>query len=182
MHERYLGDSYDIVKRFFGEQLCPIAPMRAHPRFIPDDLHDAFTRLTTIPVWDEKTDEKMSLLLDPHTGIPLPDAANQGVRISHAPIQFIADLLKMPNLSFVVCFDQTRDRQHELSIADQPDAKREALRDLGVFSFYYMSHAPFLFASKTSDTLVFVRNRLIELGVPEITTNGTRLQSINIAG
>lgn len=87
MHERYLGDSYDIVKRFFGEQLSPIAPMHAHPRFVPNDLYDAFTRLTTIPIWDENADVEFSLLLDPHTGIPLPDAAMQDVRISHAPIQ-----------------------------------------------------------------------------------------------
>ena len=183
MHERYLGDSYDIVKRFWGELLSPISPVLAHPRFIPSDLRNYFTRLTNIPMWDEtRTDHtRYSLLLDPHTGIPMHDAAMQVLRISHAPIKFIADLFSDANLSFIICFDQTTDRQHDLSVADQRDAKRHALNALGIVSFYYLSHAPFLFASKTPGTLNEVRDRILNAGIPEITSSGTRVQRISVA-
>src|SRR6266478_6504291 len=33
VHEKYLGDSYDLVKRFWCESLGPVAPLYAHPRF-----------------------------------------------------------------------------------------------------------------------------------------------------
>ena len=183
MHERYLGDSYDIVKRYWGQLLSPIAPVCVHPRFVPQNLQDAFTKLTNIPVWvaTDDRDEQYSLLLDPHTGIPLPDAANQDVRISHAPIEFIARLFDDTKLAFVICFDQTTNRQHDLSIHDQRDSKRDALAQRGVFSFYYLSHAPFLFASKSRDVLNQVRHELLDAGIPESTSLGTRVQTISDA-
>jgi hypothetical protein len=182
MHERYLGDSYDLVKRFWGELLSPIAPVLAHPRFIPSDLRDSFTRLTNIPMWDEtrRNYARYSLLLDPHTGIPMPEAAVQGLRISHAPVKFIVDLFNNANLAFIICFDQTTDRQHDLSIADQREAKREAFSALQIVSFYYLSHAPFLFASNSAGTLNEVRNRILDAGIPEITSSGTRVQKISV--
>ena len=127
MHERYLGDSFDIVKRFWRQLLSPIAPVFAHPRFILAALQGAFTRLTEIPIWDEgdKTGKDYALLLDPHTGIPLPDAAMNELRISHAPITFIAGLFNDASLQFIICFDQTADRQHDLCIADQRDANQQ---------------------------------------------------------
>ena len=96
MHERYLGDSYDIVKRFWAETLSPVAPLFAHPRFIPADLQKRFSKFTKIQIWpaDQTANTPYSLLLDPHTGIPLPDAANQRERISHSPINFIAELFR----------------------------------------------------------------------------------------
>src|SRR5438552_17254728 len=38
VHEKYLGDSYDLVKRFWCESLGPVAPLYAHPRFVPSLL------------------------------------------------------------------------------------------------------------------------------------------------
>jgi hypothetical protein len=52
MLEKYLGDSYDLIKRFWHEALEPIAPLYAHPKFIPADLRTRFTTLTSIPILD----------------------------------------------------------------------------------------------------------------------------------
>lgn len=107
MHEKYLGDSFDILKRFWVELLSPVAPMMAHSRFIPDHMRQSFTRLTGAPIFDatRKPRRPYSLLLDPHAGIPLPDASYQKLRMSHVPIEFIADLFADVDLLFVACYD-----------------------------------------------------------------------------
>jgi hypothetical protein len=48
----YLGDSYDIVKRFWSESLRAVAPLLAHPRFVPADIRMQYTSVTSIPVLD----------------------------------------------------------------------------------------------------------------------------------
>ena len=180
MHEQYLGDSFDILKRFWVDLLSPIAPMLAHSRFVPNDLRPRFTHLTGAEIYDGSNamTSAYSLLLDPHTGIPLPDAVNQKLRVSHAPIDFIGSLFGDPNLSFISCYDQARKRQAGLSLLDQLNAKRTQLLTHDIHSFYYVSHAPFLFASPCSVTLNRVRHRLMDAGIPEQTTTTVRLQSV----
>jgi hypothetical protein len=46
MNQKYLGDSYDMVKRFWADILRPIAPLCAHPDFIPEPVRERFLRLT----------------------------------------------------------------------------------------------------------------------------------------
>ncbi len=180
MHEQYLGDSFDILKRFWVDLLSPVAPMLAHPRFIPADLRPRFTQLTGAEIYDPSNamTSVYSLLLDPHTGIPLPDAVNQNVRISHAPIDFVATLFNDPQLAFVACYDQTAKRQAGNPRTDQLDAKRSQLLTHRVASFYYVSHAPFLFASRTVGTLNVIRQRMIDAGIPEHTSTTVRLQTV----
>ncbi len=178
MHERHLGDSYDILKKFWHDQLSRLAPVFAHPRFIPVDLVDRYSSLTGIPLLPKSVDQKYALLLDPHTGIPLPTAANQDVRLSHAPISFIRNLFDDNKLTFVICFDQASDRLNDAPVEDQRDQKREWLSNNGIHSFYYVSHAPFLFASPTRDVLISVRNQLVASGIPESTSGGTRLEGL----
>jgi len=181
MHEQYLGDSFDILKRFWVDLLSPSATMLVHSRFIPIDLRPRFTQLTGATIYDPDTpvNSPYSLLLDPHTGIPLPDAQNQRQRVSHAPIDFIASLFEDANLSFVACYDQTKRRQARFSLSDQLDAKRTQLLDHGINSFYYVSHAPFLFASRSCDTLHKIRQRMIDAGIPVNTSKTIRLQAVN---
>jgi len=180
MQEQYLGDSFDILKRFWVDLLSPAATMLAHARFIPEDLRPRFTQLTGSPIYDpsDTMTSAYSLLLDPHTGIPLPDAVNQDLRVSHAPIDFIASLFDDPHLSFVVCYDQTALRKADLSLADQLDAKRTQLLTHGILSFYYMSHAPFLFASRSRETLNSIRECMIDAGIPVETSTTIRLQTV----
>lgn len=180
MHEKYLGDSFDILKRFWVEVLSPAATMLAHPDFIPKDLQRRFTQLTGAEIYDPSTPttSTYSLLIDPNTGIPLPSGKNQNTRISHAPISFIASVFEDSQLSFIACYDQSKSRQTDLTLMDQLDAKRRQLLQHDIYSFYYVSHAPFLFASRSSGTLKSIRKLLIEAGIPEQTSTTIRLQTV----
>lgn len=91
MHEKYLSDSYDIVKRFWSDRLRPIGMLVAHPRFIPPRIRPQFELMSGIPVLDEtnKPNGPFGLFLDPHTGIPLPRSSRQDASAAHAPLAFI---------------------------------------------------------------------------------------------
>jgi hypothetical protein len=87
----YLGDSYDLVKRFWAESLRQVAPLHAHPRFVPLGIRAHYTSVTSIPVLDtnELPDGLFGVLLDPHTGIPQPSESSTEATASHAPLLFI---------------------------------------------------------------------------------------------
>jgi len=204
MREKYLGDSFDIVKRFWREQLACVAPLYAHSRFLPNTLWGRFTQLTTIPVLNLRPPRKppkraskraepapalepasalppqpFGLFLDPHTGIPLPTESEKKVSISHAPLPFIVQEGTRLKPHYMICFDQSVDRRKNAPKAhEQREAKREYLRDQGIASFYYVSHAPFLFLAEDVEILRAIRDRLIALGIPEQTPKGVRLQPI----
>jgi hypothetical protein len=166
VHEKYLGDSFDVVKRFLAERLAAVAPLLAHPRFIPTRIRPAFERMMTIPILGaELPPMPFGLFLDPDTGIPLPDASVR-VTASHAPLRFIADEFARLKPVYVVCFDQSHHRGCGMSRSEQRRRKQEALRAVGLESFYYVSHAPFLFAAAETDIIDSLRNRLVESGIP----------------
>ena len=48
MKDKYLGDSYDVVKRLWQQALKDWAPLYANPDFIPIDLRTQFTKMTLI--------------------------------------------------------------------------------------------------------------------------------------
>jgi hypothetical protein len=140
-----------------------------------------YLAVTKIPVLDEKAIPKdpYGLLLDPHTGIPLPDAAT--ATSAHATLKYILEASRELRPHYMICFDQSVDRRHKLSTEKQREKKREFLREQGLHSFYYLSHAPFLFMASNERTLRTVRDRLIECGVPEAIdakTGKFRLQPI----
>jgi hypothetical protein len=199
MNEKYLGDSFDIVKRFWREQLACVAPLYAHSRFVPDTLWIRFTQLTTIPVLDLRPPRKarkhsskqaqpapalppqpFGLFFDPHTGVPLPNEAEKKVSIDHAPLPFIVVENSRLKPAYMVCFDQSVDRRKKNGpkAHEQRETKREFLRGRGIASFYYVSHAPFLFMAEDVETLRAIRSRLLGLGIPEQTAKGVRLQPI----
>jgi hypothetical protein len=165
----YLGDSYDIVKRFWAESLRQLGPLYSHPRFVPTDIRVRYTAVTSIPVLDtdDLPEGPFGLLLDPHTGIPLPAESPAGATASHAPLPFIVQVNERLRPAYMICFDQSYHRHHELSRPEQLEKKREFLRGQGISSFYYDSHAPFLFMAGKAETLSAVRSRLVSLGVPE---------------
>lgn len=170
MHRKHLGDSFDVVKRFWGDRLAAIAPLFAHPRFVPKDIRPEFQKMVNIPVLDfSKAAVKPFGLfpLDPDTGIPLPTSSAQKATTAHAPVPFIAAELERLTPEYLICFDQSHDRNCGLPKLDQRRAKLEALRGLGIFSFYYVSHAPFLFAASDASILECVRRRVLESGIPE---------------
>ena len=68
--------------------------------------------------------------------------------------------------AYMICFDQSYHRHHELDRKGQLEKKRELLRGLGIGSFYYYSHAPFLFMAGDANALAAVKERLLSVGVP----------------
>lgn len=46
--KNYLVDSFDLVKRHWGETLRDIAPLHAEPRFIPAGMRNEHTQVTGV--------------------------------------------------------------------------------------------------------------------------------------
>lgn len=167
MHKKYLGDSFDIVKRFWADRLGGVAPLFAHPKFVPLDIQEQYERMVgmrLLPV--ESPPERFGLFLDPHTGIPLPTSSARLATASHATLSFIVDEFGRLNPTYMVCFDQSHDRSSGLSRQEQRDSKRRALQDNELFSFYYVSHAPFIFMARNEATVQDMLARLTDGGVP----------------
>jgi hypothetical protein len=180
MRDIYLGDSYDLVKRFWFENLRSVAPLFAHPSFIHEAIRERCTTLTGIRVLDfgSLPSSPFAIFLDPHTGIPLPTESLRAKAPKHATLPFIVELNRKFHPSYMICFDQSYHRRHVLPIDRQREAKRRFLRVQGIASFYYISHAPFLFMAEKEATLDAIREHLIELGIPENTPRAIRLQAI----
>jgi hypothetical protein len=170
MRGDYIGDSYDLVKRFWAEGLCSVASLYAHPRFVPTAIQAEYTAVTSVPILASPSppDGSFGLLLDPNVGVPFPIESNWHVTASHAPLQFVLQVFEQLKPIYVICFDQSYHRKSELSRPQQRDAKRAFLREKGIVSFYYVSHAPFLFMAKRPEDLDAIRGRLVSLGIPEV--------------
>jgi len=167
MNRCYLGDSYDAVKRLWQQVLADNAPLYAEPRFIPIELQPDFTRLTGIPILSNQHSAHFSILNDPDTGIRLPGESNQSVALSHTSTAAILDQLRQRRPSCIITFDQSHYRHIKLKQDEQRLAKMRSLSDGGGFSFYYVSHAPFLFAFSTITALQEIRELLLSTGIPE---------------
>ncbi|SPE45500.1 hypothetical protein SBA7_860002 [Candidatus Sulfotelmatobacter sp. SbA7] len=167
MREVFLGDSYDLVKRFWRESLDSIGPLYAHPRFIPLSIRKQFTAVTTIPILGTLPKGHFGILLDPDTGVPLP--SKQAVRrtAKHAPLTFIVGLNVEMRPDYLICFDQSYHRLHELDRKQQRAEKGKFLAQKGLSSFYYVSHAPFLFVASQPLILRNILDRLVSLGIPK---------------
>jgi len=167
VNREFLGDSYDAVKRLWRDVLAPFAPLYAAVRFIPDELRQQFTLLTRIPMLDEPPVGRFSILNDPDTGVKLAGKGRNSRAAAHISIQEILEQLKSDRLQCVITFDQSYKRSKEHPHRAQRQAKLHLLQDGGAFAFYYVSHAPFLFAFPDVRTLENVRKLLIDAGVPE---------------
>ena len=152
MHEEYLGDSYDLVKRFFCDSLKQIGTLYAHPYFVPVGMGAVYTRITNISILGERPDDPFGLLLDPDTGICLPTQKLEGATRKHVSLRFIIELNNKHRPDYIICFDQSAHRKHELSREEQRGQKMKVLQEGGLASFYYASHAPFLFAAQDQKT------------------------------
>lgn len=174
MKRVYLGDSYDAVKRLWQELLASTAPLFADPRFIPIELQSDFTKLTSIPILTGELPMVFSILNDPDTGIRLPGEDNQSESRTHTSISTIVDQLNQRRPYCVITFDQSVYRHSKLPLKEQRMAKMRSLSQSGMSAFYYVSHAPFLFAFPTLKAFQEIRELLIRSGIPS-----TRLESIS---
>ena len=167
MKRQFLGDSYDAVKRLWQETFSEWAPLFAEPRFIPKDIRNEFTTFTRIPVLKEYRPSAYSIFNDPDTGIRLPDRENQKEGVTHISLATIVHQLKNPAVRCVVTFDQSHHREPSFTPTDQRNAKILWLRRQRLHAFYYVSHAPFLFAFSTQAHMKEALERLLRVGIPE---------------
>ena len=167
MRRQYLGDSYDAVKRLWQETFAGWAPLLAEPRFIPEDIWHDFTAFTRIPVLANRRPPIYSIFNDPDTGIRLPHRKNQKEARSHINLATIAGQLRNSEVRCVVTFDQSHHREPGFSPADQRNAKVLWLQHQQLHSFYYVSHAPFLFAFSNDAHMRTAQERLLNVGIPK---------------
>jgi hypothetical protein len=173
MKREYLGDSFDAVKRLWQQLLQEWAPLYANPKYIPDDLHREFTLLTGIRMLPANPQMPFSILNDPDTGIHLPGRQNQQEGRTHISIASIVDQFRKTNAMCTVTFDQSNYRRKKLSLCEQRAKKMLSISDNGLKSFYYVSHAPFLFVTADARTLMILKNLFLKNGIP-----GNRLEEI----
>jgi hypothetical protein len=162
MNPLYVGDSYDLVKRFFGQELGKLGyEVAVDPRFTGEwsGREASFFRLIGARhVQDLVTpNARRALLIDPDTGI---NAAGGPKHVSFDQIRKAADEHEM-----VFVFDQSFSRQHDP--AEVMFTKLAELSRTGLHAMYYDSHAHFAFASKDGSAINELHRHLVSTGLPE---------------
>lgn len=159
MNPQWFGDSFDIVKRFFVENLNAIGYHVVVDPMLTGKWngleHDFYKFLKAYPLLD-KSSTKMALLLDPDTGI------GNKITKRHVTVTYIADQLRHHELVF--SFDQSFSRGG--SASEKIKAKLKQLKETGNHGFYYDSHARFLFAAKSVEILNELEQQLLSSGLP----------------
>lgn len=161
MNPAFLGDSYDLVKRFFAQELRLLQyEVAVDPLFTGDwsGEEDSFLRLIGAKHRKDVTGntDRTALFLDPDTGVK-DRATRQHVSYEHLAIE--ANTYKL-----VFAFDQSFSRQG--SAREAMSTKLQALTTLGLSALYYDSHARFLFASRQPQAVYELRTHLEIIGIP----------------
>lgn len=162
MNPKFVGDSYDLVKRFFATELASLNyAVSIEPMFTGDwgDSKSGFHRLIGMAS-DRKPSgvkQRRALFFDPDTGV------NESGGKRHVSFARLVDAADTYDL--VVSFDQAFSRRDEPSRAMR--AKLAHLQRLGCCAMYYDSHARFLFASRDAGCVDRWRDHLVSLGLPK---------------
>jgi hypothetical protein len=165
MKREFLGDSYDLVKRFWAENLSSIAPVYADERFVPKDIRNDYTQMTRIPIFHDLVTHPFAIFLDPCTGIPrVTNTARKPTKM-YAPLPFIIEVFEKRHPEFLVCFDQSFGFNDNKEVC--MEVKMDVLISKGLCAFYYISHANFLFASESPGIIASIKKQLISLGIPD---------------
>ncbi len=167
MRRKHLGDSYDALKRLWQELLADWAPLYATQTFIPIDLQQEFMQLTKIPMLPDDPPSIYSILNDPDTGIRLPGEENQTEGRIHISIKTIINQLRESGAQCVITYDQSNYRNIGMKLEEQRKVKIGRIVSEGFHGFYYVSHAPFLFAVPNTDALSQIQTILKNAGIPE---------------
>lgn len=164
MDQNFLGDSYDLVKRFWAENLSSIAPIYADERFISEKIREEYTLITRIPILNPSTAHPYAIFLDPCTGIPSPKNPARNPTKKRAPLPFIVSVFEKDHPEFLICFDQSfgfnEEKKHCMK------EKLNHLASRGLHAFYYTSHANFLFVSESDSMISSIKERLLSAGIP----------------
>jgi hypothetical protein len=165
--QKYLGDSYDAVKRLWFQALSTWAPLVADPAFIPEPIRASFIKLTGISMLSGAKLSRFSLLLDPDTGVHAPGKSPRRRSKKHVTVEDVASRFEVKGVECVLVFDQSHHRKKGVGKSAQRIAKLRALHVLGVPAFYYDSHAPFLFAFRSAASYRRGLKCLSHVGIPE---------------
>jgi len=157
----YLGDSYDLVKRFWCRELSNLGySVVVDPMFTGEWNVREQSYLDLIgasPVKPSREQAgKSALFLDPDTGI------NSKGGPKHVSFRRIASETKQHDIVF--SFDQSFSRQHDTGTV--MNSKLESLAALGCQAMYYDSHARFLFAANDPERLDELYAGVVALGLP----------------
>jgi len=161
MRPEFLGDSYDIVKRFFCETLRSLGyTIYIDPLLTGEwsGQEATFYRFLGVePYAGVKPSSALTaLFLDPDTGV------NKKGSPSHVSYERL--VAEATNHSLAFAFDQAFSRAGE--VGPKLQAKLNEIADLGCAALYYASHAHFLFVSREHDRLQRLRSELISRGLP----------------
>lgn len=161
MRPEFLGDSYDLVKRFFCETLRSLGySVFIDPLFTGtwSGQEKTFYRFLGVETLKGVLPivAPAALFLDPDTGL------NEKRSQRHVSFNRLVTEIKKYSLVFV--FDQSISRNRDKrSILEE---KLEDLGKLGCPAFYYSSHANFVFASNEAERLQRLQEKLLSLGLP----------------
>ena len=162
MNPQWFGDSFDIVKRFFIDNIREMGyrvfvdPMLTGEwNGLENKFYDF---LGAAPLENLATPSgKTALLLDPDTGIGLNPTKQ------HVTVRMIVNYLQEHEIVF--SFDQSFSRGGDA--LEQMDKKLSLLKKEGAAGFYYDSHARFLFSAKLPEVLANLERHLVTAGLPE---------------
>ena len=115
----------------------------------------------------DKPPLKYSILNDPDTGVRLPGETNQKEGRTHISINTIIKQLKNSGAQCVITYDQSNYRNIGMTLNEQHNKKMGRIFSEGFHSFYYVSHAPFLFATPNIDALSRIQVILKDAGMPD---------------
>jgi hypothetical protein len=159
MNPQWFGDSFDIVKRFFVENLNEIGYHVVVDPMLTGEWngveHDFYKFLKAYPLTD-KFIGKTALLLDPDTGI--------GKKKTHQHVTINCIVEQLSKHELVFSFDQSFSRGG--SAIEKMQEKLSLLSETGNCGFYYDSHARFLFAAKSIESLNQLEQKLLHSGLP----------------
>ena len=161
MNPKWFGDSYDIVKKFFVGTLKDIGyEVYIDPRFTGDwnEKEQHFINFIGAKLNNdfEITSRRSALLIDPDTGIK--------EKASPKHVDFNTIIQNLKKYEIVFSFDQSFSRSK--SSEEQMQKKLSILNKLGGNGFYYDSHTKFLFASQDMNVIKKIRERLLQIGLP----------------
>ena len=160
MHPEFFGDSYDLVKRFFIQELKTLGyTVAMEPMFTGTwgDQEQQFFRLMGASRMDPRINlVRSALFLDPDTGI--------NAKGGKAHVSFKALAEQANSSSIVFAFDQSFSRQ--MKPTEIMQEKLRQMEELNCHAMYYDSHARFLFVSKSQGLLQELKAHLHSIGLP----------------
>jgi hypothetical protein len=161
MNPLYLGDSYDIVKRFFCEAIrnlgytVYIDPMFTGAWAGEDEAFGKFLGVTHM-LHRDPIQTKAALFFDPDTGVKDTQTT------AHVSFDRLAQAADVQTLVFA--FDQSFSKN--TNPREQMMEKLAQMHARQCHGFYYDAHARFLFVSRDDAPLRALEEQLCGLGLP----------------